>query len=176
MVPSNAHELTAAAMTEQLMIPMLAQKAQNPQSLDLWTLHHNKVVYYEEPLDGKPKFMPDVAFHHRNEGLFFIEVKFKQPWDDLVQKVEYMVQGKECWGVLVVIINEVDKWSGPKRRAATGDFAAKDDWFAQADAHQIDNPYGPVSVKGKDWTKAVEVELYFFPHDWKRADAPPTKV
>jgi hypothetical protein len=177
MVPSNVHEGTAAAITEELMPLMQAQRAQNHELLKHWRLHHNKAAYYEKALDGSTKFQPDVGFYYSDDGIFFVEVEFTQPWEDLVQKVEHMVQGQECWGVLAVMIKEGDRrGSLPKRRAATGDFVAKADWFAQAEARQVNDPYGPVSINGTDWTKAVEVELCFFPHGWIQADGPPTKV
>jgi len=121
MVPSNVHKGTAAAITERLMPLMQAQQAQNHELLKHWRLHHNKAAYYEKALDGSTKFQPDVGFYYRDDGIFFVEVEFTQPLEDLVQKVEHMVQGQECWGVLAVMIKEGDqRGSLPKRHAATG--------------------------------------------------------
>jgi hypothetical protein len=33
-----------------------------------------------------------------------------------------------------------------------------------------------VCINGMDWTKRIQVELYFFPHGWKEDDGLPTAV
>jgi len=176
MAPSNAHEHITQAVTESLRIPMAAQRAQNPELGEYWTLHNNKGASYEEALDGSAEFQPDIGIYHDNDGLFFGEVTHTQSLDDIIRKVERMVQGQECWGVLVVMINESETWSRPTRRYSQHDFVAKADWLAQAKRSRVDDPYGPVCVNGLDWTNGVTVEVCFFGHGWERDEGFPTVV
>jgi len=156
---------------------MSDQRVRNPELGEYWTLHTGKGAFFVKALGGSTRFLSDLGIFINNKGLFQIEVTFTQRWDDILEKVEYIVEGAECWGVLVVKIDEVDKWGGkPARRMGDDDFIPEAEWLAQARASRDDDPYGPVCVKGREWTKAVNVQICFFEHAWKRADGLPTMV
>ena len=173
---SNAHEHTLQAIAEPMRSAMSAQRVQNPELGEYWMLHNNKGATYEERLDGSVEFQPDIGIYHDNDGQFFVEATYTQPWDDIIRKVEHMAKGRECWGVLVVLVTESDSWSRPTRRYVPGDFIAKAQWLAQAKNSWVDDPYGPICVNGVDWTKGVTVEVCFFNHAWERGDGFPTMV
>jgi hypothetical protein len=176
MIPSNAHEHTIQAVAEPVRSAMSAQRAQNPELGEYWTMHHNKAATYEEALDGSVEFQPDIGIYHNNDCQLPIEITFTQRWDDIVKKVMRVVGGEECWGVLVLVVREKDKWSPPTRRFKKNDFITKAEWLAQAKASRVENPYGPVCVNGVDWTKGVDVEVCFFNHGWEADDGLPTMV
>ena len=177
MPPTSLHENPIQALAERIQQPLSTLRAQKPEVLDHYLrLHCNKASFYELALDGRSEFQPDLGIYYDNDGLFFLEVAVFQIWDDLVRKVEAMVQGSACWGVLVMRIVEADKWSEPKRRPAAADFVAKADWLARAKASRVDNPFGPVSIGGRDWTKGALVEVYWFNHGWKNEDGLPKMV
>jgi hypothetical protein len=155
---------------------MHAQRAQNPEFAEYWTLHNNKGASFEVAIDGKETFQPDLGIYVDNEGQLFFEGTFSQPLDDIASKAERMVEGEYCWGVLVVMVTEVDRWSPPKRRAKEDDFIAEAEWLAQAKASRVDNPYSPVRVGGLEWTRTVNVRVCFFNHAWKQDDEFPVMV
>jgi hypothetical protein len=176
MIPSNVHENTIQALAVPFKSAMSTQRTQNPEFGVYWALHNNKGAAYEEALDGSRNFQPDLGIYNNNDALLLTEVVYKQPWDNILNKVEHMVQGEECWGVLVVMITERDKWGAPTRSIKETDFVTPAEWLSEAKASRNDEPYGPVCIKGIDWTKAVDVGVYFFGHAWVMGDGIPTEV
>jgi hypothetical protein len=176
MVPSNVHEHALQALAEYLRSIMSEQRVRNPELGEYWTLHSNKGASFEQALDGHTTFQPDLGIYHDNHGQLLTEITFTQRWEDLLPKVEHIVEGEECWGVLVVKIDEIDKWGKPTRCMNQNDFVSEAGWLAQAKASWDDDPYGPVSINGIEWTKTVNVQVCFFDHAWKRSDGLPTMV
>jgi hypothetical protein len=176
MIPSHLHEHALQALAEYLRSIMSEQRVRNPELGEYWTLHNNKGASFEQALDGSTTYQPDLGIYNNNDGQLLTEITFTQRWEDLLKRVEHIVEGEECWGVLVVKIDEVDKWEKPTRPMDKDDFVFKAEWLAQAKASRDDDPYGPVCVKGIEWTKTVNVQVCFFDHAWKRGDELPTMV
>src|ERR1700691_2231115 len=76
MIPSNAHEHTIQTVAEPVRSAMSAQRAQNPELGEYWTMHHNKAATYEEALDGSVEFQPDIGIYHNNDCQLPIEITF----------------------------------------------------------------------------------------------------
>ena len=102
------------------------------------------------------------ALHH--------ECTFSQWEGDLLCKVGWMLEDPNCWGILVIWIQEVNKWSVPKHTFKQDDFISPSSWEAAVEAMQQDKPFGGVSMGGSKWTKDVDVDVCFFPSSWTEGD------
>ena len=80
----------------------------------------------------------------RAMNVFLAKVKFKQPWEDLVKKVERMLMEGRCWGVLVIRVEEDGKWSEPTLAANDNSFANELEWFGKALTMQTERPFSVV--------------------------------
>src|ERR1700683_1217756 len=106
MAPSDVHESGSASFTERLVTLIVKQKEQfsgsdfDSELFKEWRVHHNRASHYEVALDGKVKLIPDVGVYFHGQGVFFIEVVFKQGLEDLLEKVGYKARRRACCGVL----------------------------------------------------------------------------
>ena len=56
------------------------------------------------------------------------------------------------------------------------DFISSDAWNEQALLTQAIDEHGTLSVNGIEWMKSVDVDVFFFPANWRIGDEDPQPV
>jgi len=79
-------------------------------------------------------------------------------------------------GALAIKITETSQYSRPTRTATRKDFISFDAWNEQALLAQAVDEYSALSVNGIEWMKSVDVDVFYFPADWRIGDEDPQPV
>jgi hypothetical protein len=175
MPPSPAHEGGIYAIQRRIFSRMQLQEERTPQLDQIWRLQCNRSVFYERKTEAE-SYQADLTLFCKNKAVLHHECTFSQREGDLLCKVGRMLEDPACWGILVIRIQEVDKWSPPKRSFKQDDFISPSSWEAAVEAMQQDKPFGGVSMGGSKWTEDVDVDVCFFPSSWMEGDPMPTLV
>jgi hypothetical protein len=178
MPPSgHAHEAGIVSIHDGIFSAMKELERRYPKLKRKWWLQCNRSVHYERMVaDESSAYQADLTLYCCIDALFHLEITFTQRWGDLLSKVGRILEDPNCWGVLVIRIQEASQWSSPKQSFKRDDFILPSDWDAMVELMQEDRPYGGVLVGGNEWTKDVDVDICLFPSTWMEGDAEPTLV
>ena len=147
----------------------------NPALEPFWEVSNSFPCLYK--YTDERFYQADMTMRYQATNVFLLEVKFLQPWGDLVKKVEHMLMEDRCCGVLVIMVKENGTtWSNPKRATKHDSFVNESEWFGKASTMQAESPSGAVSIVDKQWTKRVTVDVGFFPPAWRVVDGLPPFV
>ena len=175
MTSSSVHELMVVSFFESLLDAIRRQRARNPLlKTPLWRVHTNRSSWYQD--GGDDQYTADLSIFFDNALLFAIEIAFTQRWEILKCKLDRMLADDGIWGALAIKITEASPYSCPTRTAMQKDFISSDAWNEQALLAQAVDEYGALSVNGIEWMKSVDVDVFFFPADWRIGDEDPQPV